>query len=91
MRNNSSSSYSKSLYVPTDNPHILQFKHPILDSHNIDISNLKDKPLDILHLKNLLSEVSCVLKYNNINMYLEKLGCCGEKIDSNSFCWSFKI
>ena len=79
MRNNSSSSYSISSSLPTDNPHILQFKHPILDSHNIDISNLKDKPWDILHLKNLLSEVSCVLNYNNINMYLKKWGGRGEK------------
>ena len=79
MRNNSSSSYSISSSLPTDNPRILQFKHPILDSHNIDISNLKDKPLDILHLKNLLSEVSCVLNYNNINMYLKKWGGRGEK------------
>ena len=72
IRNNPSSNCSKSSSTPPDNPHILQYKYPILDFHNIDTSNLNDDPLDIMHLKNLLSEVTYVLKDNNINMNLEK-------------------
>ena len=30
--------------------------------------------MDVIFLKNLLSEVSCILTYNNINMKLEKWG-----------------
>ena len=74
MRNNSSSNYSKYSSTPPDNPPIIQSKYPILDSHNINTTNLKDKPLDIIHLKNLLSEVSYILKDNNININLEKSG-----------------
>ena len=46
--------------------------YPILDKLNINSSNLDDKPLDVIFLKNLLFEVSCVLPDNNINMNLEK-------------------
>ena len=64
----------KSLFISPDKPSILQSKYPILDPNNINTSNLKDKPLDIKHLKNLLSEDSCVLKDNNINIHLENWG-----------------
>ena len=47
--------------TPPDNPPVLQSKHPILHSHNINTSTLKDKYLDIIYLNTLLSEVSCVL------------------------------
>ena len=73
LRNNSSSNYSKSSSTPLDNP-------PVLQSNNINTSTLKDKRLDIMYLKNLLSEVSCVIKDNDINMHLEKCGGRGNKI-----------
>ena len=46
--------------------------YPILEKLNINSSNLNDKPLDVIFLKNILFEVSCVLPDNNINMNLEK-------------------
>ena len=74
MCNNSPSICSKSSSIPPDNPPILQSKYPILDSDNISTSTLKDHPLDTKYLNNLLSEVSCVLKDNDIHIYLEKWG-----------------
>ena len=50
IHNNSSSNCSKSSSTPPDNPPILQSEYPILDSNNINTSNLKDKPLDIIFL-----------------------------------------
>ena len=72
--NNSLSNYSKSLSISHDNPPILQSIYPILDWLKINISNLDDKPFDVIFLKIFLSEVSCVLADNNINMALEKRG-----------------
>ena len=69
---------SKSSSIPPDNTPVLQSKYPTLD-YNINTSTLKDNPLDIVYLKNLLSEVSCVVKDNNINTYLEKWGGRGKK------------
>ena len=57
MRNNSLSNCSKSSSTPPNNPPILQSKYPILHSH-INTSDIKDMPLDIIYLKNFLSEVS---------------------------------
>ena len=76
------SNFSKSTSTSTcsststshDNPPILQSLYPILDKHNIDTYKLDDKPLDVIYLNNLLSEVSCVLTDNNISMKLEKWG-----------------
>ena len=48
--------------------------YPILDKLNINTSKLDDNPLVIIFLKNLLSEVSCVLIDNNININLETWG-----------------
>ena len=45
-----------------------------LDKLNIGTSKFDNKPLHVIFLKNLLSEVSCVLIDNNINMNLEKWG-----------------
>ena len=42
--------------------------------------DLDDKPLDVIYLKNLLSEVSCVLTDNNISMNLEKWVGRGKKL-----------
>ena len=77
--NNSSSTCSKSSSTSHDNPTILQSIYPILDSLNINTSNLNYKPFDVNFLKNLLSEVTCVLKDNNININLEKWGGRGKK------------
>ena len=71
---NAPSNCSKSTSTSYDNPLILQSMYPILDKLNINTSNLDDKPLDLIFLKNLLSEVSCVLIYNNININLEEWG-----------------
>ena len=68
--NNSSSNCSKSSSKSPDTAPILQSIYPILDSHDINTSNLNYKPLDIILLKNLLSEVSCVLIDNNMNINL---------------------
>ena len=73
------SSKSTSTSTSHDNPSIIQTLYPILDSLNINTSNLKDKSSGVILLKNLLSEVSCVLIDNNINMNLEKWGGRGEK------------
>ena len=43
------------------------------------MSDLDDKHLDVISLKNLLSEVSCVLTDNNISLNLEKWGGRGNK------------
>ena len=53
--------------------------YSILDKINNNTYNLDDKPLDVIFLKHLLFEVSCVLIDNNINMNLEKWGGCGKK------------
>ena len=42
ISNNSSSNCSKSSSISPDNTSILQSIYPILDSHNINTSNLKD-------------------------------------------------
>ena len=76
-----SSNCSKSSSTSPDNPPILQSINPILNSLNINNFNLKHKPFDVIILKILLSEVSCVLTENNIYMNVEKWGGCGKKID----------
>ena len=76
---NSPSNCSKSSSTSHDNPPILQSLYPILDKLNIDTSKLDDKPLDVIYLNNLLSEVSYVLTDNNISMNLEKWGGHGKK------------
>ena len=79
------SNYSKAISTFTftsishDNPPILQSLYPILNSLNINTSKFNDKPLDIIFFNNLLSEVSCVLRDNNININLEKWGGRGKK------------
>ena len=70
----SSSNCSKSSSTSHNNPLILQSIYPILDSLHINTYNFKDKDFDVIFLKNLLSEVSCVLIDNNMNINLEKLG-----------------
>ena len=76
----STSTYpSSSTSTLHDNPSNLQSLYPILDELKINTSDLDDKPLDVIYLKNLLSEVSCVLTDNNISMNLEKWGGCGKK------------
>ena len=69
-----STSTSSSTSTLHDNPPILQSLYLILDKININTSKLDDKPLNVIYLKNLLSEVSCVLTDNNISMNFEKWG-----------------
>ena len=76
---NSSSNCSKFSYMSHDNPPILKSIYPILDSLNINTSNLKHKQVGVILLKIFLSKVSCDLIDNNINMNLEKWGGRGEK------------
>ena len=57
-----------------DNLPNLQSLYPVLDKLNIKNYELDDNPIDVIYLKNLLSEVSCVLTDNNICMSLEKWG-----------------
>ena len=76
---NAPSNYSKSTSTLHDNPPLLQTLYPILDSLDINTSNLVDDHLNDLFLKNLLSEVSCVPTDNNININLEKWGGRGKK------------
>ena len=64
---------SKSLSSPPDNT------YPISDSHNSNTSNLKEILLGVIHLNNLLSEASCVLKDNDIKIHLEKWSGRGNK------------
>ena len=76
----STSTYpSSSTSTLHDNPSNLQSLYPILDELKINTSDLDDKPLDVIYLKNLLSEVSCVLTDNNITLNLEKWGGRGNK------------
>ena len=72
-------STSTSTSTSHDNPPILQTLYPILESLNIDTSDLENKPMIVINLMNLLSEVCSVLKDNNINMNLEKWGGHGNK------------
>ena len=72
--NNSSSSCSKTSSTSHDNPPILQSIYLILDSLKIDPSHLNYNYFDVIFLNDLLSEVGCVLAYNNINLHLEKRG-----------------
>ena len=74
-----STSISTSTFTLHDNPPILQSLYPILDKLHINTSKLDDKHLDVICVKNLLSEVSCVLTDNNISMNLEKWGGRGKK------------
>ena len=62
---NDPSNSLKSTSTSYENPPILQSMYPILDKLNINTSKLDDKHLDIIFLKNWLSQVSCVLTYNN--------------------------
>ena len=64
----------KSSSTSPDNPPILQSIYPNLDSHNINTCNLKDKPFNNNVLQIFLSEVSCILIDNDINMYFKKWG-----------------
>ena len=50
-----------------------------LESLNIDTSGLENKPMIVINLKNLLSEVCSVLKDNIININLEKWSGRGNK------------
>ena len=68
----SNSSKSTSTSTSPANLPILQSLYPILNSLNINTFDLENKQLDVIYLKNLLSEVSCVLTDNNININLEK-------------------
>ena len=78
------SNFSKSTSTSTstlhDNPTILQSLYYILDQLNIKTSKLDDKSLNVIYLKNLLSEVSCVLTDNKIDVNLEKWGGRGKKL-----------
>ena len=74
-----STSTSTSSYTSTstshDNPPILQSLYLILISININTFKLENNQLEVIYLKNLLSEISCVLIDNNdISMNLEKWG-----------------
>ena len=69
---NCSKSTSTSTSTSHDHSYILQTLYPILESININTSDLDNKSVDVIYLQNLASEVCCVLKDNNINMNLEK-------------------
>ena len=75
----SSSSPTTSTSTSHDNPPIVPSLYPTLDKLNINTSDLDSNPVDVIRLKNLLSEVCSVLKDNNIDMNLEKWGGRGNK------------
>ena len=81
--NSTSSSRTTSTSTSTstshDNPLIVPSLYPTLDKLNINTSDLDSNPVDVIYLKNLLSEVCSVLKDNNIDMDLEKWGGRGNK------------
>ena len=52
LPSNFSKSTSTSTSTSHDNPPILQSLYPILNSLNIDISDLENKQLDVIYLKN---------------------------------------
>ena len=68
LSKSTSTSSSSSTSILHDNPPILQSLYPILKSLNIITSDLENKHLDVIYLKNVLPEVNCVLTDNNINM-----------------------
>ena len=74
-----STSTSSSTSTSHDNPPILKSLYPILNSLNVDTSDLENKYLDVIYLKNSLSEVSCVSIDNNVSLNLEKWGGRGNK------------
>ena len=67
-----STSISSSTSTSHNNPPILKSLYPILNSFNNKTSDLENKQLDVIYLKDLLSEASCVLTDNIISMNLEK-------------------
>ena len=82
---------SKPSIVLIDNTPVILSKYQFLENHSNNISNLKDRQLDVTYLSIFLSVVTTVLKNNGINMKLEKWGGRGKMIDSNYFYWLFKI
>ena len=74
-----STSTSTSTFTSHDNPPILPSLYPIFDKLYTNNSKLDDKHLDVISLKNLLSEVSCVLTDNNTSLNLEKWSGRGNK------------
>ena len=71
----STSTYSStSTSTSHDSPPILKSLYPILNSLNINTSDLENKQLNVFYLNNLLSEISCFSTDNNISMNLEKWG-----------------
>ena len=77
--NPTSSSRTTSTSISHDNPLIVPSLYPTLDKLNINTSGLDSNLVDVVYLKNLLSEVCIVLKDNNIDMNLEKWGGRGNK------------
>ena len=65
-------STSISSYTSTshDNPHTLKSLYSILNSLNVNTSDVENKQIDVIYLENLLSEVCCILIDNNISMNL---------------------
>ena len=69
-----SKSISTSIYSYTstshDNPPTLKSLYSILNSLNVNTSDVENKQIDVIYLENLLSEVCCILTDNNISMNL---------------------
>ena len=76
MINKSSSTASKSSSsIPSTsigNTPLLQSKYTNLDRYKINLSNFRNKPLNVICLKKLLIEVCRVLDDNDISMNLKK-------------------
>ena len=65
--------------VIIDNSPILLSKYPLLESLSIGTSNLKNNPLHVIKLKDIMKELTCVLEENRIEMNIVCLGGCGNK------------
>ena len=48
---------SKSSTSSIGNTPIILSKYPILDNHNIDTSNLEERPLDVIYFKNFFQKL----------------------------------
>ena len=57
-----------------DNSPVLISKYPILGSSFVVTSNLKNYPMHLIKIKNMMKELTCILEDNEIEMNIECWG-----------------
>ena len=59
---------SISTTIIIENSTVLSSKYHLLESLSIETSDLKNNPLRVIKLKNIMKELTSVLEYNEIEM-----------------------